>query len=252
MSRKRLVVGNWKSYIESPKEAEAFAKTLRKKARSFAGVDAWLAPSFVHLAPVAAALKNSSIKAGAQTASLHASGPHTGEVSAGMLKNLGASFALVGHSERRAAGESDDAIRGQLVAVINAGLTALLCVGESERVPDGSHFQEVANQLGRALHGVEHKNRLIIAYEPVWAIGKPAEQAMGGQDLEETAIFIRKILSEQLGRDAVSKIPILYGGSVEPGNAHALIEEGGVNGLLVGRASTKIDSFIDILKACKK
>lgn len=239
-------------YIESPKEAEGFAKNLRKKARSFAGIDAWLAPSFVHLAPVSVALKNSSIKVGAQTISTHTSGAHTGEVSAAMLKNLGVSFVIVGHSERRASGESDEVIRAELIAAIQAGLTVILCVGENERVPDGSHFQEVANQLSRALHGVEHKNRLIIAYEPVWAIGKMAEDAMQGEDLEETAIFIRKILSEQLGRETVAKIPILYGGSVEQSNAQALMKVGGVNGFLVGHASTNIDSFIEILKACRK
>ena len=91
-----------------------------------------------------------------------------------------------------------------------------------------------------------------MAYEPVWAIGKSAAEAMRGEELEETAIFIRKILTEAIGREAMAKVPILYGGSVESENAGALIREGGINGFLVGRASTGIDSFIDILKACKK
>jgi triosephosphate isomerase len=250
VSKKRLVVGNWKMYIESPDAAKKFAASLRKKSRSFVGTDAWLAPAFPLLPLVAAALKGSSIKVGAQTISIHAEGAHTGEVSAKMLKGLGVSFVLIGHSERRAAGESDEVIRAQLAAALGAGLTAILCVGEEEREPDGSHFAHIANQIHRALHGVTPvAGRLIVAYEPVWAIGKTAAEAMRGEDIEETAIFIRKILSEALGREAVSRVPILYGGSVEPANAQTLIKEGGINGFLVGHASADVDSFIEILKA---
>jgi triosephosphate isomerase len=252
MSRKRLVVGNWKMYVESPREAEQFAKSLRKKARAFVGAEAWLAPSLPHLVPVAQALAGSSIKAGAQTISIHEGGAHTGEVSASQLKQAGASFVIVGHSERRAAGDSDEAVHAQLNAALGAGLVAILCVGETEREPDGSHWAQVANEISRALAGaVPIKNRLVVAYEPVWAIGKSGAEAIGGEDLEEAAIFIRKILSECLGREAARQVPILYGGSVEPANARALIEQGGINGFLVGRASADVDSFIEILKAVR-
>lgn len=253
MSKKRLVVGNWKMFVESPEAAKKFAAALRRKSRAFAGTEAWLAPAFPLITPVAAALKGSSIKVGAQTISMQAGAAHTGEVSAKILKASGVSFVIVGHSERRNAGESDEEIRAQLNATVGAGLTAILCVGEAERQPDGSHWADVANQISRALVGaVALKNKLIVAYEPVWAIGKTAEDAMKGEELEETAIFIRKILSEALGREAVSNIPVLYGGSVEPANAAALMKEGGVNGFLVGHASADVDSFIEILKTCKK
>ena len=228
------------------------------------GVEAWLAPPFPFIADVAAALKGSPIKVGAQTLSAADAAlgkQHTGEVPAQMLKAMGASFVLVGHSERRAIivgdeiikqGETDEAIRAQLLQATSLGLTAILCVGETERTPDGSHFAAVANQLSRALHGVSALgNRLIVAYEPVWAIGKSAADAMQAADVEEMAIFIRKILSETLGRDMVAKVPILYGGSVEPGNVKALMAEGGVNGFLVGHASADIDSFKEILKAVR-
>lgn len=239
--------------MDSPKEARAFAAGLRKGARGFAGVEAWIAPAFPLIAPVAEALKGSSIKVGAQTVSAHADAPHTGEVSAKLLKNLGVSFVIVGHSERRAAGETDEAIRAQVAAATSAGLVAILCVGESERHPDGSHFQEIANQLARALRESNvQPARLVVAYEPVWAIGKSAQEAMQAEELEETVIFIRKILSESLSREAVAKVAILYGGSVEPQNAKALMQGGGVNGFLVGHASANIDSFKQILTACKK
>ncbi len=239
-------------YVESPDAAKKFAATLRRKAANFTGTEAWLAPAFPLITPVAAALKGSAIKVGAQTISAHAEPAHTGEVSVQMLKALGASFVLVGHSERRAAGESDEQVRQQLVAALASWLTVILCVGEAVREPDGSHFAQIANQISRALHGLVPGTRLVVAYEPVWAIGKTAIEAMKPEDIEETAIFIRKILSEALGRDAVSKVPILYGGSVEPTNAQALIKEGGVNGFLVGHASADVDSFLEILKACKK
>lgn len=240
-------------FVESPEAAKKFATTLRKKSRAFEGAEAWVAPAFPLVTPVAAALKGSSIKVGAQTISAYAEGAHTGEVSARMLKASGASFCIVGHSERRAAGESDETIRAQLNAAISTGLTAILCVGEHEREPDGSHWQQVANQIHRALVGaVPLKSKLVVAYEPVWAIGKSAEEAMKGEDVEETAIFIRKILSEAIGRDAALKVLILYGGSVESQNAAAIVKEGGISGLLVGHASADIGSFTEILKACKK
>ncbi|HEV7449261.1 MAG TPA: triose-phosphate isomerase [Candidatus Paceibacterota bacterium] len=261
MSKKRIVIGNWKMYVDSVDEAKKFASTLRKKSRSFVGAEAWLAPAFPLISPVALALgvsqnkkqQGSAIKLGAQTLSAHVDAPHTGEVSAKMLKSLGASFVIIGHSERRAQSESDEIIRAQLMQAALAGLVTVLCVGEHEREPDGSHFAEVANQLSRALHELKPATgKLVVAYEPVWAIGKTAAEAMQGQELEEIAIFIRKILAETLGREAGVKVPILYGGSVEATNAAALIKEGGVQGLLVGHASADVDSFIDILKACKK
>jgi triosephosphate isomerase len=144
-------------------------------------------------------------------------------------------------------------IRAQIINATDAKMTAILCVGEHERLPDGSHWALVANQLSRALHGLTMSlGRLVVAYEPVWAINKSAEDAMKPEELEETAIFIRKILSETIGREAANKVAILYGGSVEPANAQALMQEGGVNGFLVGHASANLDSFIEILKACKK
>ncbi len=240
-------------FVESPEAAKKFATSLRRKARAYAGTEAWLVPAFPLIPTVSTALKGSSIKVGAQTVSIHAEGAYTGEVSAKMLKGSGVSFVLVGHSERRAQGETDEIVREQLVAALGAGLVAILCVGELEREPDGSHFAHIANQIHRALNGVvSTAGRLIVAYEPVWAIGKHAADAMQGEDVEETAIFIRKILSEALGREVVSKVPILYGGSVEPANAAALIAEGGINGFLVGHASSDVDSFINILTACKK
>jgi len=244
-------------YVESPDIAKKFAQTLRRKAPTFSGVEAWLAPSFTLLPIVAAALKGSSIKIGAQTLSPNDGGQHTGEVNAAMLKSAGATFVIIGHSEQRAAGMTDTLVHAQLVRTHDKGLTALLCVGEKERPSAGlgasDHFSFVESQLRAAFGGLPHlAKKVIVAYEPVWAIGKSAESALAPQELEEMVIFIRKILADILTRPVALKVPILYGAAVEAENANALITDGGVAGLLVGHASADIDSFLDILKSLGK
>jgi triosephosphate isomerase len=250
--KKRLVVGNWKLYIESPEEAKHFATTLRKKSRSFSPTETWLVPSFVLIPTLAAALKGSSIKVGAQTVSVFESGAHTGEVSAANIKNAGASFTLVGHSERRALGDTNELVHQQLVHATGEGLTTILCIGEIERDPAGGHFSTITEQLTVALLGMmPFANKIIVAYEPVWAIGKTAESAMKPAEVEEMVIFIKKTLADIVGREKALKVPILYGGSVEPENAKELIGTG-VNGFLVGHASAEVEQFIEILKSCRK
>lgn len=253
MARKRLVVGNWKMYIEKADEAKKFALTLRRKARGISGVEVWLAPPALLLPLVAHTLESSPVKVGAQTISTHAEPAHTGEVSGAMLKDAGALFTLVGHSERRAAGESNTLVRASLEQAIAAGLTPILCVGERERESDGEYFGFIEAQLDSALRTLPTPSlkKLIIAYEPVWAIGRHATDAMQPPEVQEMVIFIRKVLSELLDRRAALRVPVLYGGSVEPQNAPELVREGGINGFLVGHASAQIESFLEILNACK-
>lgn len=245
--KKLVVIANWKMNIGSHKEAARFLSGLRRKMRYLRGTEAWIAAPST-LIPL---LKNPSVKIGAQAVSAWNGGPHTGEVSAEMLKNSGAKFSIIGHSERREF-EDDDAVRKQLSSVLSAGLTAVLCVGEKERSTDGSHFNYIEGQIKSACSDIKHTSRLVIAYEPVWAIGKSAQEAMRPAEVEEMAIFIRKTLSDILGRAAAAKIPILYGGSVEPINAREIIAEGGVKGLLVGHASADLNLFLEILKICRK
>lgn len=239
-------------YIQSPKEAANFARALRRKARAFSGVEAVIAPAYPLIPAVAEALKGSSVHTGAQTLSVFDDGAHTGFVSAHMLKEAGATYVLVGHSERRAEGETDEMIRTELGHASVAGLTPVLCVGESERNAEGSHFGVIEKQLSSALQGIPGSAlKLIVAYEPVWAIGKSASDSIDVQALTEVVIFIRKTLTENIDRKAALKVPILYGGSVEPQNAGNLIKESGVSGFLVGHASTELDSFVEILKAVR-
>jgi triosephosphate isomerase len=252
--KKPFVVGNWKLYIDTPKRAAELCLSLRRRARSFSGVEVAVAAPYALIPAVVAALKGATIKVAAQSVSRDAEGPHTGEVSAAILAAVGTSMVIVGHSERRALGENNEAVHAQVVHTRAAGLGVVLCVGELNRDPaDGAHFQFVGAQLTSALEGTAPSlaGSLAVAYEPVWAIGKSAAEAARPGDVHEMVIFIRKLLTERFGRQAASRVPILYGGSVEGDNAAALLAEGGINGFLVGRASADAESFITILKLCK-
>ncbi|MDE2213066.1 MAG: triose-phosphate isomerase [Patescibacteria group bacterium] len=252
-SRKRLIIGNWKTYIEAPEDAKRFAQTLRRKAATFSGVQVVLAPSFPLLPLLTLALKGSSLQVGAQDLSAHPGGAHTGEVPGALLKALGVSFVIVGHSERRAAGERDQEVHEKFTRALDEGIRPVLCIGEKERDASGDHFEYLGTQLSSALAGIAKADagKFVIAYEPVWAIGKTASGAMKPTELRETAIFIRKSVANRIGRDAALRVPILYGGSVEPSNAATLIQEGNVSGFLVGHASADANSFLQILQSVR-
>ncbi len=252
-TRKRLVIGNWKQYIESADAALEYARALKKKTRGLSGVDVAVAPPTPFVAGVAKILESSPVRVGAQGVSAHDGGAHTGETSASMLKSVGASFSIIGHSERRAAGDTNELVHQQFVAAAHAGLMPVLCVGEVEQSADGSHFNYIAEQVRSALTGAQSlAGKLVVAYEPVWAIGKSADKAPQPAQVREMAIFVRKTLAEVLTRTAALKVPVLYGGAVEPENAPALIAEGDVAGFLIGHASVELDQFVSILNACKK
>jgi triosephosphate isomerase (TIM) len=250
--KKRLIVGNWKMYVETQEAAVAFAKTLRTKMRGLPNTEVLLSPSYIHIPAVVEALKRSNIRVGAQATSRYHADAHTGDVSAKMLKDIGASFVIIGHSERRAMGETDEIVRTQMLEAAAAGLGVILCVGERERDTSGDHFAFIKTQLTSAAAGLGKKaiQNLVIAYEPVWAIGKNAGGAMKPQDVQEAVIYIRKVLTGVMEHQMALKIPVLYGGSVEAENAPALFRDGGVQGLLVGHASSSLETFLPILKAC--
>lgn len=257
--KKRLVVGNWKMYVTDADQAREFALGLRKRVRGLTGIDVRIAPPFPFLAELADVFASSPVAVGAQALSPYADAPHTGDVSGEMLKSVGVSFAIVGHSERRLSpqagisGETNDMVRVSLERAAASGLAPILCVGEREREADGEHFVFIEAQLSSALKNIPKSalRKLVIAYEPVWAIGKQASDAMKPADVREMLIFIRKVLADVLDRSTALKLPILYGGSVEPDNAPALLAEGGVSGFLVGHASTKLDDFLSILRSCR-
>ena len=248
LKRKKIIVANWKMNPKTPDEArKIFSMTLRS-ARACSLVRTIVCPPFVYL-PFFASRMKSVVALGVQDVFYENAGSYTGMISSGMAKSSGASYAIVGHSERRALGETDEVVARKLFAVEKAELSAILCVGEEVRNESGSHFVFLAEELRRSLARFKRKsfNKLIIAYEPVWAIGKTADDALKPSDFRETYIFIKKVLSDIFGHESATEIPILYGGSVEPENVEALFTLGGADGFLVGHASLSPTAFKEIL-----
>lgn len=221
------------------------------KARMKSPVTVAVAPPYPFIGMLAELSPTHRIELSAQDVSAEPTGAHTGEVSVSMLKSLGVQYVIVGHSERRAHGERDEEIGKKLTQVLKARMHAILCVGEKARDKAGNFFSEVERQLAAALAGIPQGSagRFIVAYEPVWAIGsgKHAEP----EDAYEMKLFIRKVLTDKLGRAAAERVRIIYGGSVNRTNAEALLSEGQVDGFLVGGASLRASDFAFIIQAAR-
>ena len=248
MKSQYTVIGNWKMNPATAKEAISLSQSISKIASRLKRVSVGIAPSFVHMASVKAGAK---LRLGAQDVFMEDLGAYTGEVSLPMLKNLKAQFVILGHSERRALGESDEFIARKVKATLKARLLPIVCIGESKHDSQGEYLSFLRNQIKNSLRYVTRADlgKIIIAYEPIWAIGKRPEDAMKPQSLHETVLYIQKILSEIYGRESGKKAPILYGGSVGGHNALSLLTLGKVQGFLVGGASLSKETFEPILKA---
>lgn len=196
----------------------------------------------------------SKLKVGAQDVSVEKkTGAYTGEVSATQLHSLKVAYAIVGHSERRARGETSDTICKKATALLSAKITPIICIGEKERHHDGAHWQVISHELHSTLSGIPRAlaKSCIIAYEPIWAIGKKAKRAMTTEEISESAIFIKKILAEIFGSHSANKIRVIYGGSVDAKNAGAIAHARGISGFLVGRDSLIPSHFAKIVEAVK-
>ena len=188
---------------------------------------------------------------GVQNISDKKGGAYTGEVSAEMAKDVGASYSIIGHSERRDMGETDDMISFKIKNALNVGLVPILCIGEKERDHNGQYLSFLSKSLKDSLYGVSKKDisKIIIAYEPVWAIGKNSNGAMEPREIHETVLYLRKVLSDIYGKNEAMGVRFVYGGSVGGDNAGAIIKDGDVVGFLVARASLDTNQFIKIIKS---
>jgi triosephosphate isomerase len=247
--RTPLCIGNWKMH-GTLVEARALATALRDGLKRPRGVEVVVCPPFTALAAVAEILGGGPIRLGAQNCHWAPSGPHTGEIAPPMLVELGCRYVLVGHSERRREmGETDEQVNRKVQAALGHGLTPVLCVGETaDERRQGLTFTTVEGQLRAALAGlgVEDIARILLAYEPVWAIGTgvnatPAQAA-------EVHGYLRGLLSELTSKEIAGTIRILYGGSVKADNADALATEPEIDGVLVGGASLQAAGFIAIAR----
>lgn len=244
-----LLVANWKMNPESPDTARAVFLAIRRASLKTKRTETVVCPPAIYMSALSK-LATSKVKIGAQNTFWENAGSYTGEIAAPMVFSSGGTHVIVGHSERRMLGETDDIVNKKLIAALRADLKVILCIGEKERDGQGNYLAFVKDQLLSALAGIQKRNvsNLIIAYEPVWAIGKSDYEAMSGADMYEMLLYIRKIFSEVLGRDYAETIPILYGGSVSPINAEDIMSGGHVNGLLVGRQSLDPIQFKEIMR----
>jgi len=229
-----LIAGNWKMY-KGPAETAEFCVELRRHEADFEGVDVAICPPFTSLAVAVQVLAGTDIAVAAQNVHWEPAGAFTGEVSAQMLRELGVYGAIVGHSERRQLfGETDEGVARRTRAALDAGLSVIACVGETEAEREAGETKDV---LRRQVGVLEAEDNLVVAYEPVWAIG--TGKTATPEIAQEAHALIKSLLD----------VPVLYGGSVKPENAAELLGKGAVDGALVGGASLDVDSFVAICRA---
>ncbi len=249
----KIIIANWKLNPIKLKEAENLAADVALKFADFSEKEVIICPPFVYLSKIQDVLANSGIKLGAQNIFSEIQGSYTGEVSVGMLKDVGCNYSIIGHSERRKYfHESNDEVNKKVKLAMKNKIAPILCIGEDQIEKENEQtMQIIEEQLAVALMDISEKminnSGLIIAYEPVWAIGT-------GNNADPEAvlsanIFIKKLLIKFYGRSILKKINIVYGGSVTSKSASIYIEESGMSGLLVGGASLKSNEFIKIIES---
>jgi triosephosphate isomerase len=249
MSRKVIIAGNWKMN-KTAAEGKALVEELKPLVAGLDNVEIGVAPTFTSLAAVVEAAKGSNIKVGAQNVHWAENGAFTGEISAEMLKEVGVDFVIVGHSERRQYfGETDETVNLRTKAALAAGLDVIVCIGELLEEREGGKTEEILEtQLKGGLAGLtaEDMAKIVIAYEPVWAIGtgKTATPEMA----EETQAFCRKVIADIFGAGVAEAVRIQYGGSMKAENSQELVAQADIDGGLIGGASLKADSFAALIK----
>lgn len=244
-----LIVANWKAYIEDLAKAKKLFAVSKKLAKETRRNDIVLAPP----APVLGALavrNKSKVAFAAQDVSITTGGALTGEITAAAYAATGATYVIIGHSERRAAGDTNSIIAEKLVRALAHELIPILCIGEQERDDEGRYLAFVREELTIALAALAPKERpkVIVAYEPLWAIGKTSAFAMKPNDLAEMVLYIRKVLAELLPGKSSAHSLVLYGGSVESDNIRDIARTSGVDGFLIGHASVDPVTFTLLVK----
>ncbi len=250
---KKLIIGNWKMNPLSGSEAKETFSAIREIASKLKKSKTVICPPFVFLENLSK-LRSSGISLGSQDVFWELEGAYTGEISPKMLQKLGVEYVIVGHSERRALSETNEMANKKVKACIKYGFTPILCIGESVRDEEANYLNFIRQELKDSLAGVTKENlkKVVIAYEPIWAIGKNALRQAKAEESLEMSIFIKKILTDIFGAKAAEKVSILYGGSINAENAKNFLFGGGVSGLLVGRESLDAEKFGKILKAAEK
>lgn len=241
-----MIAGNWKMNT-TVSEAVELVSEMRHELDEIDNIDKVICPPFISLAVVGELIKGTSIKLGAQNMYFEEKGAYTGEISPLMLADL-CELVIIGHSERRQYfNETGEMVNKKILAALGVGLKPILCIGERLEENEAGRTEEVVTgQLRSALAGVNRPNDLIIAYEPVWAIG--TGKAATGKQANETIGFIRRNLAELYGKEMAQEVRILYGGSVTAANTGEFINQPEIDGALVGGASLKASEFLSIIR----
>ena len=246
--RKNIVAGNWKMNTTVPEGIELAKAVVAKSAEVPAEVKLIIATPFTHLYPIAEVVKGSAVGLSAENCADHAKGAYTGEVSVDMLASVGCEYTILGHSERRQYyTETDEKLVEKTKLALAAGLKVILCVGENlDEREAGKHFDVCEAQIKNVLYNftAEDMKSIIVAYEPVWAIG--TGKTATSEQAEEIHAFIRKTIADKFGAQVADDTTILYGGSCKPSNAKELFAQPDIDGGLIGGASLKADDFIQI------
>lgn len=243
-----LIAGNWKMNGELNMARELAVAV--KEGSAAHSCEYLLCPPATALSTVAMSLKNSGVSLGGQDCHAEAAGAHTGDISVGMLSDIGCRYVIVGHSERRSNHmETDAAVKAKAEAAQSTGLTAIICVGESDAQREsGAALSVVETQVTQSLPNSATSSNTVIAYEPVWAIGTGKVPTL--EQITEMHLHIQSVLKREMGGDSPESTKLLYGGSVNGENADKILRCDGVNGALVGGASLKADSFLSIGQSC--
>ena len=249
LQRRPLIAGNWKMY-KTPDEAAQTAQQLVERVAGVTEVDIMIAPTYAALVPVFEVIQNSPVALGAQNLFWEDEGAYTGEISAPMLKSAGCQYGIIGHSERRQYfGETDETVNKKIQAAIQVGIKPVFCVGETEEERSSEQTLSVLDkQVKKGLEGLvsDQLDTLIIAYEPVWAIG--TGKTATDDQAQEVHQFIRSLVEKNFGTALSDSIRILYGGSVKPDNVAGLMSMPDIDGALVGGASLDAESFSKIVR----
>lgn len=245
--KKKIIIGNWKTNPASLEEAKKLFLMTRRQAQKLSSqTEVVIVPPFIYLIPLSKLAEKVSL--GAQTVSIFTEGPHTGEISAPMLKNVNVKYCIVGHSERRQLGDTDHDISKKVRTLLEADIIPVLCVGESTRDDQGNFFNDLKGQIIASLSGISKADisKIIFAYEPVWAVG--GKIALGPKDVHESMLFIRKVIAEVYDHEIAMNIRIIYGGSVNVRDVRDIVELGEVDGVILGRDSLNKINFPEIIK----
>lgn len=251
---KKLIIANWKMNPETIEEARTLFSGAKRTAKQLHRVRAVICPPFVFLDDVSRKITSVKCTLGAQDAFWEHNGAYTGEISPRQLAELGVRYVILGHSERRLLGETNEEVNKKVRACLAENLIVVLCIGESERDKQGEYLDFLRNELIQSLARVKKKEleKLIVAYEPIWAISSHNKGADTPENVLDTTLFIRKVLTNVYDKKRGAMVPIIYGGSVNEDNAESFLQEARVDGFLVGSASLDAQHFSALLKISER